>query len=103
MLHKPISRSPYGGLCAVSHAKLANDVLHVLFDGLVADVQGLSNLFVMAHRNKSATNAVDLQGNRSRVGVRSFEIAVDTEHGFHAQCSDVKARGFHPHPHSARD
>ena len=50
-LHKPLPRSPDGGLGAVSHTKLANDVLDVLFGGLVADVQRHSSLCVLCARS----------------------------------------------------
>jgi hypothetical protein len=42
-------------------------------------------------------------GNRSRVGVMSFKIAIDTEYEFLAKCCNVKAKGFPSHQHSARD
>ena len=41
-----LSHGPYGGLRAVGDADLAENVLHVLFYGFVADAQRLGNFLV---------------------------------------------------------
>ncbi len=45
-LHQPLAHGPHCGLRSVRDAELAQDVLHVFLDGLVADLQRLRDFLV---------------------------------------------------------
>ena len=63
-----LAHGPHGGLRAVGDAELAQDVLHVLLDGLVADVEGLGDFLVAQPQGELLEHFVLALGERG-VGV----------------------------------